>query len=139
MNKKKPETVEEYIEQLPEMARAKISALRSILKSVVPEAKKGLKWGKPVFESNTILFTYSAHKSHLSFFPTGPALAPFEKELSKFNTKKDSVQFCYKYPLPEHLIHKIAECRKRDVEERGAKWYYLENRYSILYKHKINC
>lgn len=124
MNKKKPETVEEYIEQLPELARAKFGELRSILKSVAPEAKEGLKWGKPVFESDAILFAYSAHNAHLSFFPTGPALKPFEKELSAFSTKKDSVQFFYKDPLPEQIIRKIAEYRKEDVEEREAKWFY---------------
>lgn len=124
MNQKKPETVEEYMEQLPEIARAKFGELRSILKSVAPEAKEGLKWGKPVFESKTILFAYSAHKAHLSFFPTGPALKPFKKELADFSTKKDSVQFFYKDPLPEQLIRKIAEYRKKEVEEKGAKWFY---------------
>lgn len=124
MDKKKPETVEEYIEQLPENAQLKIKELRSILKSVVPKAKEGLKWGKPVFELETILFAYSAHKSHLSFIPTGPALKPFEKELTEYITKKDSVQFSFNNPLPENLILKIAEYRKKEVEEKNAKWYY---------------
>ncbi|MVO09391.1 DUF1801 domain-containing protein [Flavobacterium sp. TP390] len=124
MDKKKPETVEEYIEQLPENAQLKIKELRSILKSVAPKAKEGLKWGKPVFELETILFAYSAHKSHLSFIPTGPALKPFEKELTEYITKKDSVQFSFNNPLPENLILKIAEYRKKEVEEKNAKWYY---------------
>ena len=124
MEKKKPENVEEYIAQLPQIAQVKIKELRAILKSLAPEAKEGLKWGKPVFESKTILFAYSAHKSHLSFIPTGPALKPFEKELIGFATKKDSVQFLFENPLPENLIRKIAEYRKKEVEERGAKWYY---------------
>lgn len=124
MDKKKPETVEEYIEQLPENAQLKIKELRSILKSVAPKAKEGLKWGKPVFELETILFAYSAHKSHLSFIPTGPALKPFEKELTEYTTKKDSVQFSFNNPLPENLILKIAEYRKKEVEEKNAKWYY---------------
>lgn len=124
MEKKKPTSVEEYIERLPEIAQLKIKELRSILKSVVPEAKEELKWGKPVFESKSILFAYSAHKSHLSFIPTGPALKPFEKELTEFVTKKDSVQFSFDNPIPEILIRKIAEYRKKEVEENGAKWYY---------------
>jgi len=124
MEKKRPKNVEEYIEQLPQIAQAKIKELRAILKSLAPEAKEGLKWGKPVFESKTILFAYSAHKSHLSFIPTGPALKPFEKELTGFTTKKDSVQFLFKNPIPENLIRKIAEYRKKEVEEKGAKWYY---------------
>lgn len=120
----KPTTVEEYIEQLPEIAQQKIIELRTILKSVVPEARESLKWGKPVFESETILFAYSAHKTHLSFVPTGPSLKPFEKELSEFSTQKDSVQFPYKVSLPEQLIRKIAQYRKDDVELRAAKWKY---------------
>jgi uncharacterized protein YdhG (YjbR/CyaY superfamily) len=124
MEKKKPTSVEDYIERLPENAKLKIKELRSILKSVVPEAKEELKWGKPVFESKSILFAYSAHKSHLSFIPTGPALKPFEKELTEFATKKDSIQFSFDHPIPEILIRKIAEHRKKEVEEKGAKWYY---------------
>ena len=124
MEKKKLTNLEEYLEQLPEIAQTKINELRSILKSVVPEAQEGLKWRKPVFESTTILFAYSAHKSHLSFIPTGPSLKPFEKELSEYITKKDSVQFQYDKPIPEILVRKIAEFRKKEVEERGAKWYY---------------
>ncbi|HMP29934.1 MAG TPA: DUF1801 domain-containing protein [Saprospiraceae bacterium] len=124
METNKPTDVEEYIEQLSEIAQTRIKALRSILKSIAPNAKEGLKWGKPVFESNTILFAYAAHKDHLSFIPTGPALIPFEKELADFITKKDSVQFSYDKPIPEDLIRKIAEQRKIEVEEKGAKWYY---------------
>lgn len=124
MNKKKPTSVEEYINALPEEAQTKIKEIRSILKSVAPKAKEGLKWGKPVFESETILFAYSAHKAHLSFIPTGPALKPFEKEITEFSTKKDSIQFPYDKPLPENLIRKIAEYRKEDVEQRDAKWKY---------------
>lgn len=124
MNKKKPTSVEEYINALPEEAQTKIKEIRSILKSVAPKANEGLKWGKPVFESETILFAYSAHKAHLSFIPTGPALKPFEKELAEFSTKKDSIQFPYDKPLPENLIRKIAEYRKEDVEQRDAKWKY---------------
>lgn len=124
MKKKKPANVEEYIEQLPGGAQIKLRELRSILKSVAPKAKEGLKWGKPVFESETILFAYSAHKAHLSFIPTGPAMKPFEKELAEYTTKKDSVQFPYNKPLPGELIRKIAEYRKEDVEKRDAKWKY---------------
>jgi len=124
MGKKKPTNVEEYAEQLLEVAQAKFNELRSILKSIAPDAKEGLKWGNPVFESVTILFAYAAFKSHLSFTPTGPALKPFEKELTGYITKQDSVQFPYDKPLPESLIRKIAEYRKEDVEQRGAKWRY---------------
>ncbi|MCP9770601.1 DUF1801 domain-containing protein [Lacihabitans sp. LS3-19] len=120
----KPKTVDEYFINAPEEAKGKLEELRSLLKNVVPDASEVLKWGKPVFESKTILFAYSAHKSHLSFIPTGPALEPFLNELNDYVVNKDSVQFRYDKPLPINLIKKIAEFRKWDVEDRGAKWKY---------------
>lgn len=96
--------------------------LRAILKSVAPKATEALKWGSPVFMEERILFAYSAFKTHLNFFPTHSALAPFKKELAKYVTGKDTVQFPYDRPLPKALIRKIAAYRAKDVRERGAKW-----------------
>ncbi len=70
----KPANVEEYMEAAPAIAQEKLRELRTILQSVAPHANEILKWGKPAFESSVILFAYSAHASHLSFTPTGPAL-----------------------------------------------------------------
>ena len=116
--------VDEYILQAPEIARNHLKQMRSILQSVAPEATELLKWGKPVFESGTILFAYSAHRSHLSFIPTGPSLSPFLGELSGYIVRKDSVQFPYSRPLPQDLIRRIAQFRKDEVLIRNAKWKY---------------
>lgn len=121
---KKPSTVDEYIQVAPPQAREKLRELRAILQRVAPHATETLKWGQPVFESGTILFAYSAHKSHLNFAPTGPSLKPFLKELTVYTVKKDSIQFTYDKPLPRELITRIAMYRLKDVEERGAKWKY---------------
>ncbi len=118
----KPTTVEEYITAAPAAGRERLRELRALLKSVVPDARECLKWRQPVFEQETILFAYAAHKAHLNFIPTGPALEPFREELAGFKTGKGSVQLPYDSPLPIELIRKIAVYRKEDVEERGAKW-----------------
>ena len=120
----KPTSIEDYIQTAPEIAKEKLIELRNLLKSVVPNAKESLKWGKPVFELKTILFAYSAHKAHLSFIPTGPALQPFEKALTNYKVNQDSVQFPYNKPLPIELIKKIAEHRVKEVVENNAKWRY---------------
>jgi uncharacterized protein YdhG (YjbR/CyaY superfamily) len=124
MEKAKPTTVEEYINTQPEKARVKLRELRAILKKVAPEAVEVLKWGKPAFEKGTILFAYSAHKEHLTFIPTGPALLPFMEELAGYSRNKDSIKFPYTQPLPKKLVEKIARYRVEDVEERDAKWKY---------------
>ena len=122
MPKIKPKTVEEYIDLAPKEAQQKLIELRSILKKVVPDAAESLKWGSPVFEEKRILFAYSAFKSHLNFMPTRSSMIPFEDELAKYTTGKDTIQFPYTKPLPRMLIRKIAAYRARDVRENDARW-----------------
>ena len=124
MPKKKPTTVEEYIQAAPKEAQKKLREIRAVLKKVAPKANETLKWGSPVFEEGRILFSYSAHKSHLNFSPTGPAMKPFKDELETYKTGKDTIQFSYDKPLPKSLIRKIAVFRARQVKEDDARWMY---------------
>lgn len=124
MQKIKPSNVDEYIDAAPLIAQEKLREIRSILKKIAPNAIEMLKWGNPVLIEKRILFSYSAYKKHLNFMPTGPAMKPFEKELSGFSTGKDTIQLPYDKPLPVSLIQKIAEYRVKDVKEHDAKWMY---------------
>ena len=118
----KPTTVDEYINAAPIEAREKLIEIREILRKVAPNATEALKWGSPVFEEKRILFAYTAFKSHLNFMPTHSSLIPFKKELEKFVTDKDTIQFPYNKPLPKTLIRKIATFRAKDVRENDARW-----------------
>jgi len=120
----RPKTVSEYIAAAPKVARKPLRELRSLLKKAAPRATETLKWGAPVFEDQRILFSYSAHKSHLNFMPTGPAFAPFKKELAKYKTGKDTMQLPYGTPLPKALIRKIAIYRVKQVRANDARWMY---------------
>lgn len=124
MPKAKPKTVDEYIAAAPGEAQEKLRELRAILKKVAPDAREAAKWGYPVFEEGRILFSYSAHKSHLNFMPTGPAMEPFKEELAKFKTGRETIQFPYDKPLPKALIRKIASFRAKQVRESDARWMY---------------
>ncbi|MCU4166087.1 iron chaperone [Carboxylicivirga caseinilyticus] len=120
----KHKTVEEYLKATPDYAQEKLNEIRSILKSVAPNATEELKWGHPVFFEKRILFSYSAFKNHITFMPTGPSLEPFKNELSLFKTGKDTIQFPYDKPLPKDLIVRIAQYRYNDVIQNDAKWMY---------------
>jgi uncharacterized protein YdhG (YjbR/CyaY superfamily) len=127
MPKDKPTTVIQYIAAAPKEARPRLRELRAILKKVAPGAKETLKWGSPVYEEGRILFSYAAHKSHINFMPTGPALVPFKKELAGYQTGKDTIQLPYDKPLPKALIRRIAAYRLKQVRDRGARWMYRED------------
>jgi uncharacterized protein YdhG (YjbR/CyaY superfamily) len=120
----KPKTVEEYINAAPLHAQEKLEEIRSVLKSVAPNATEELKWSQPVFIEKRILFSYAAFKNHLRFMPTGPSLEPFRAELSAYKMGKDTVQFDYDKPLPAELIKRMAMHRYRDVIDNDAKWMY---------------
>ena len=124
MPKAKPTTVDEYVKAAPKEAQEKLREIRAVLKEVAAKAREALKWGSPVFEEGRILFSYSAHKSHLNFSPTGPAMKPFKEELANFKTGKDTIQFPYDQPLPRALIRKIAAFRAKQVKESDARWMY---------------
>jgi uncharacterized protein YdhG (YjbR/CyaY superfamily) len=120
----KPASLSEYINAAPDYARGKLNEIRSILKEVAPDATEELKWGVPVLIEKRILFSYAAHKSYLTFMPTGPSMAAFKEELADFKTGKDTIQFPYDKPLPEELIRRIASYRRKDVLENDALWMY---------------
>lgn len=124
MSKTKPLSVDEYINAAPLFAQEKLREIRSILRNVAPNATEMIRWGYPVLFEKRILFSYSAFKKHINFMPTGPAMKPFEEELSEFTTGKDTIQLPYDKPLPSALIKKIAEYRVKDVKVNDAKWMY---------------
>ncbi len=121
MSKPTHKTIDEYIAAAPIAAQEKLQELREILKVAAPSAKEGIKWGQPVLETNRILFSFSAFKSHLNFMPTRSTLEHFTKELAEYTTGKDTIQFPYDKPLPIALIKKIAAFRVTEVNE-GALW-----------------
>jgi len=124
MTKSKPKTVDEYITNAPAHAQPMLRELRALLKKAAPEATEALKWGSPVLEDGRILFAYKAFKSHLNFMPTGPSIEPFAKELARFKTGKDTIQFPYGQPLPTAVIRKIAAHRVKQVKDHDALWMY---------------
>ena len=124
MSKAKPKTVSEYIAAAPQEARKMLREIRAILKKAAPNAKEAIKWGYSVFEEKRILFSYSAHRTHINFMPTGPAMKPFKKELADYKTGQDTIQFAFDRQLPKTLIRKIAAFRVKEVKEKDAKWMY---------------
>lgn len=124
MPAEKPTTVDEYIARASDRAQPHLRAIRAILRSVAPGATEAIKWGYPVLEEKRILFSFSAHASHLTFMPTGPAMAPFAEALAPYETGKDTIKFRYDRPLPEDLIREIAAFRAKDVRENDARWMY---------------
>ena len=109
----KPTTVEEYLDAVPEPARASLIKVRAIIQSVVPkEATEGLSYGMPAFQYKGALFGYAAFKEHCSLFPMSAALIDqMAEELKDYRTSKGTLQFPMNKPPPAALIKKMVKAR----------------------------
>ena len=119
---KRPKTIDEYIDAAPEDAKKKLREMRACIRGVAPDAVEGLKWGMPAFSYQRILVTFAAHKKHIGFYPTPPAVKAFAKELSRFATASGSIQFPLDGPLPLSLIRRITEYRAKESLQKDGKW-----------------
>jgi len=120
--KAKPTTVTEYINAAPKEARKKLREMRAAIKASAPGATESLKWSMPAYSYRRILVTFAAHKQHIGYYPTPPAVKAFAKELSGFETAKGSIQFPLDKPLPLSLIRKITAFRVRESVKEDKKW-----------------
>lgn len=120
--KARPQTVTEYINAAPKEARKKLREMRTCIRKAAPGATEGLKWGMPAFSYQRILVTFAAFKNHIGFHPTPSAVKAFKKDVAKFATSSNSVQFPLNQPLPLALVRKITEFRVRESIEKDGKW-----------------
>ena len=114
----RPATIAEYIDAAPEAGRPHLRRLYAILKEAAPDAEEAIKWGAPFFVEPRFLFSFSAHKAHLSLAPTAEALERFREDIGGYKTTTHFLKVSYAEALPEELIRRIAEHRVQAVAQR---------------------
>lgn len=120
MARKRPTTIDEYIEGAAPEARPHLRQMHRILKSVAPDGTEAIKWGVPVFWKGRVLFGFAAYKAHISFGPGEAAIRHFSEELAQYKTGKGTMQIPYDQPVPEDLIRKIAAYCITAAQENDA-------------------
>jgi uncharacterized protein YdhG (YjbR/CyaY superfamily) len=118
----KPKSIEEYIDDAPELAQERLREMLKCFRAAIPDAEESIKWSMPAISRERILFTFGAHKNHVSVYATPSTFKPFLKELKGFKTSSSTIQFPLDKPIPAGLLRKIAKFRLKDVMENGAKW-----------------
>lgn len=118
----KPKTVEEYIASKPKETQERLEELRSYLNLADPAAVEELKWGKPAFVNNGVLYVYAAAKKHVSLHPTPSVINHFRKELKSFKLSDNTIQFPLDNPIPKEIVIKLATLRVHEKNEKGVGW-----------------
>ena len=118
----KVDSVEGYILSKPPKARQRLSELRRLLRRAAPEASEALKWGKPAFIEDGILFQYAALKNHISLHPTPSVIDALRDQLQSYEISQNTIRFSLDHPIPEELVLQVAFLRLSQKIERGLGW-----------------
>ncbi len=124
MPTKRPRTVAEYIAAAPKAGQPHLRRVHAILAEVAPDAEQVIKWNTPFFVEPRFLFSYAAHKAHLSIAVHPTVLEEFAGQLAEHETTKNFLKVRYDQPLPEVLIRRIAKRQLRRVKARSGDGFW---------------
>jgi len=116
---KGPDTVDEYLADLPEKERTVLSTIRKTIKTTAPKAEEAISYGMPGYKYHGMLVYFAAFKDHLSFFTGTSMLEKFDKEVKPYKTSKGTLQFTVEKPIPISLIKKIVTHRMKQNEDNA--------------------
>jgi uncharacterized protein YdhG (YjbR/CyaY superfamily) len=115
-------TIDEYIADFPPEVQARLEEIRTLIRSLAPDATESISYAIPTFDLNgKHLVHFAAFKHHIGFYPTPNGLEAFTEELSHYKGGKGSAQFPLDEPLPTELIRRIVEYRVQQVAGNAAK------------------
>jgi uncharacterized protein YdhG (YjbR/CyaY superfamily) len=117
-----PTSVEEYLSQVPEDARAALEKLRKTIRAAAPNTTEAISYQMPTFKyRGRALVGFAAFKDHCSLFPySGKVLDSFKDELGSFKTSKGTIQFAPDEPLPAAVVKKIVKARIAEIEAKDS-------------------
>src|SRR5258707_7601805 len=118
-----PNTIDEYLADVPEPARGTMQKIRAAIRSAVPpEATEAITYRIPTFKYNGALVAFAAFSHHCSFFPMSYAvIGAFKNELKAFEVSKGTIPFPVDKPLPATLVKKMVKARILENERRKRR------------------
>ncbi len=114
--------IDDYIARQPEIYRPTLEELRSIVKSLVPDAEELFSYQVGCFKHHQMLVGIGVTKDYCSLYTMSPPLVKQMKESDELKGMKVSgatIHFAPDQALPVELIRKIVKTRIRENEERA--------------------
>jgi uncharacterized protein YdhG (YjbR/CyaY superfamily) len=114
---KKAVSVDGYLADLPEDARATLEKVRAAMRGAAPRAEEKIGYGMPGFYlSGHPLAYYAAFKEHCSLFPASPAVIErLADDLQGYGLAKGTIRFPIGEPLPRPLVKKIVKAKLEEL------------------------
>lgn len=120
--KKKIETIDEYLAIFPEDVGAILQSIRQTIHEVAPDAVEAISYQIPTFKyKGKNLIHFAAFKKHIGLYPTGEGMEAFQDQLSAYKTSKGAIQLPLDQAMPLDLIKQITELRLSQLQAKGKK------------------
>ncbi len=121
------ETVEGYLELLPEEVSLALEKLRKIIKAAAPGTTEVISYRIPVFKyQGRPLVGFGAAKNHCSFFTMSSSMIPKlarmrAAELKGYDVSGATIHFTPDKPLSAALVTKLVKERIAENEKRAKR------------------
>lgn len=101
-------TVDEYIDVQPKEVAERLSALRALFHTLLPDTNEAIRYNIPSFSVGSDYLYISGYQHHIGMYPIY-GMPELEEELLPYHGKgtKDSLHFKHSEPMPMKLIEKI--------------------------------
>lgn len=117
-SKRKPSTIDEYLDGVPADRRRALEDLRANILSIVPEAEECISYRIPAFRLNGVVVAgFCATTQGCSYLPfSGSTLKTLARDLDRYDQTKSSLHFLPEKPLPIALVRKLVKTRVRETQ-----------------------
>ena len=114
--KRKPSTIDAYLESVPEDRRRALEDLRTRILAIVPGAKECISYGIPAFRlDGAVIAGFCATVKGCSYLPfSGATLRTLARDLGRYEQTKSSLHFSPQKPLPMALLRKLLRTRIKE-------------------------
>lgn len=118
----KYQSVDEYLDGLPDDRRAVMEQLRATIHSAAPEATEAIAYNMPAFRLHGRFFvSYEAFTRHYSLFPwTDEMIDELGEAVRPYAVGKGTLRFAADQPIPVDLVTRIIEIRLREVAREAG-------------------
>ncbi|MEZ5925181.1 MAG: DUF1801 domain-containing protein [Hyphomicrobiaceae bacterium] len=110
-------TIDAYLAAQPDRVRVVLERLRTIIRSVLPDAEEAISYQIPVFKIDGRAVIYLAGwTAHVALYPaTGRVATELADEIAPYKASKGTLRFPLDKPVPARLVSKIVKLRAEEA------------------------
>jgi uncharacterized protein YdhG (YjbR/CyaY superfamily) len=117
------QSVDEYIASFPEKTQKALEEVRTLIKTIAPDAIENISYQIAAFRVNGKNFvSIAGWKEHISMYPIPTGSEAFNKQIAKYMSGRGTLKFPLAESLPLKLIEKAIKYKLADhLKNTGYK------------------